>query len=394
MKPDRLLLMVVFAAVCGMAAFPVPVVASSKALGEQKVLVIMTRFPDVEAGFSIEQMRGKYLDRLDRYLHAVSYGKTRVTGRMTDWHTLPRPVSDYRISRHNLSVQRERVLQLIQDAVDRADQTEDFSRYSMLFISLGAKRADYGMAGLCGYPGMLGWRNELPLQTRKKRQMIPGGVAIYCEDAHVGVVFHDMAHIMGGVQGGRRGVPCLYDHDLQGQPGRFRNYAQFYLVNVGYFDPMSCHMFVPDQGPPGPCAWTKLRLGWIEPQKIVTVPRGKSSRILLGPLGREKSETLVVRLPVDSTTYYLVENRQPIGPDRNLPSHGVLIYLCDDQVAECRRGQSPVKLMDANPPTPELRGAPFALDGKKEFEDRRRRVLIKIVGRTADEHEIEASNGQ
>jgi len=262
----------------------------------------MTRFPDVAPGVSIEQLRGKYFDKLDRYLRAVSYGKASVTGKTTDWHTLPRPVSYYRISPHNLSVQRERVLALIQDAADLADNAEDFSRYSMVFISLGAKRADYGMAGLCGYPGMLGWQSELPLATRRRRQTLPGGVAIYSEEAHVGVVFHDMAHIMGGVEGGRRGVPCLYDHDLQGQPGRFRNYAQFYLVNVGYFDPMSCHMFAPDQGPPGPCAWTKLRLGWIEPQKVVTVARGQSRRILLGPLSRETSETLADRLPVDATT--------------------------------------------------------------------------------------------
>ncbi|MBI5393714.1 MAG: hypothetical protein HZA91_00295 [Verrucomicrobia bacterium] len=376
-----------------MAASPAPVASSPKALGEQKVLVIMARFPDVEPGFSIEQMRGKYFDKLDRYLRAVSYGKARVTGKMTTWLTLPHAVSHYRISRHNLSVERDRVMELIQDAADLADNEEDFSRYSMIFISLGAKRADYGMAGLCGYPGMLGWRSELPLKTRKKRQTLPAGVAIYCEEAHVGVVFHDMAHIMGGVQGGRRLMPCLYDHDLQGQPGAFRNYARFYLVNVGYFDPMSCHMFAQDQGPPGPCVWTRLRLGWNEPQKVVTVPRGKSSRLVLGPLNRETSETLAVKLPVDSTTYYLVENRQPIGPDRNLPSHGVLISLCDDQVAECRRGQAPVKLMDANPATPELRGAPFSVEGKKEFQDKKRRILVKVVGHKADDCEIEVSNG-
>jgi len=390
MKPYRWLSALVLAAALGAAPLSA---ASPNALGQQRVLVIMARFPDVEPGASLDQMRSKYFDKLDRYLNAVSYGKARVSGKMTDWRTLPRPVSQYRISPHNLSVDRERVLDLIRDAADLVDNQEDFSRYSMVFISLGAKRSDYGMAGLCGYPGMLGWQSELPLKTRRRRQSLPGGVAIYSEEAHVGVVFHDMAHIMGGVKGGCRGVPCLYDHDLQGQPGRFRNYAQFYLVNVGYFDPMSCHMFVADQGPPGLCAWTKLRLGWIDAQKVVTVPRGTSRRVLLNPLSRETSETLVARLPVDSTTYYLVENRQPIGPDRNLPSHGVLIYLCDDQVAECRHGQSPVRLVDANPSTPELRGAPFAPDGRSEFQDRRRQILIKILSRSEDGFRIEASNG-
>ena len=44
-----------------------------------------------------------------------------------------------------------------------------------------------------------------------------------------------------------------------------RNYAQFYLINVGYFDTMSCHYYNPKQPLPGACAWTKMRLGWIEP---------------------------------------------------------------------------------------------------------------------------------
>ncbi len=49
--------------------------------------------------------------------------------------------------------------------------------------------------------------------------------------------------------------------------------------------------------------------------------------------------------------------------------------------------------MDANPATPQLRGAPFAPDGKNEFQDRKRRVLVKVVGDTTDGCEIEVSNG-
>ncbi|UCD72411.1 MAG: hypothetical protein JSW70_05310, partial [Syntrophobacterales bacterium] len=168
-----------------------------------------------------------------------------------------------------------------------------------------------------------------------------------------------MAHIMGGVRGRRRGLPCLYDHDLQAQPGPFRGSYQFYLINVGFFDPMSCHFYTFKQGPPGVCAWTKLRLGWIETGKILQVSRGASKRVRLEPLGRGKSQVLAVKLPLDASRYYLIENRQPIGPDRNLPSHGVLIYYCDDGIAECRQGKSPVKLVDADPSVPQLKNAPF-----------------------------------
>jgi M6 family metalloprotease-like protein len=366
----------------------------ANAAGEEKVLVIMARFPDVEPTFAIEAQRGKYFVKLDRYLRDVSYGKAWITGKTTDWYTLPHPVADYRLSPHNLAVEKDKVRRLIQDALDQADKDEDFSQYSMLFISLGAKRSDYGMMGLCGYPGMLGWQNELPVKTQTRGQKIPGGVAIYCEDAHVGVVFHDMAHVMGGVQDSRRVLPCLYDHDLQSQAGPFRGRYQFYLIHLGFFDPMSCHFCKFDQGPPGPCAWTRLRLGWIEPRKLVEVPRGESKTLVLGPLNSGKSEVQVVKLPIDASTYYLIENRQPVGADAHLPSHGVLISYCDDRVAECRHGKSPVTLANADPSTPELRGAPFTPAGKSTFQDRERGVSVKLLAQRGDACQIAVANGR
>lgn len=368
-----------------------PLLAETKtpgAIGEQRVLVIAAKFPGIEPSFSIDQMRVKYFERLNTYLRLVSGGQATVTGKMSGWHTLPRPVGKYRISQHNLEVDRTKVAQLIQDAVDLADRDEDFSQYSMIFLSLGVDRAEYGMMGLCGYPGMLGWRNDVPITTKGKKQKIPGGVAIYCERAHVGVVFHDMAHIMGGVRDGKRVVPCLYDHDLQARAGPFRGFAQFYLIHLGYFDPMSCHMFEPDQGPPGVCAWTALRLGWIAPNRVVEVAKGETKTVLLGALHDPDSRTVVARLPLTATTFYLVENRQPFGPDRNLPSHGVLISYCDDAVAECRKGEAPVKLMNADPSIPELKGAPFTMSGRHAYQDARRHVTIEFLAQKGRDAEI------
>jgi M6 family metalloprotease-like protein len=367
---------------------------SEQGLGEQRVLVIMAKFPDVQPSFSIKKMQDKYFDKLDRYLKAVSYQKAWVAGKTTRWYTLPHRVAHYRISQRNLGVDKKKVTKLIEDAVNLADEDEDFSQYSMIFISLGAKREAYGMMGLCGYPGMLGWQSQLPMKTKRKGQKIPGGVAIYCENAHVGVVFHDMAHIMGGVQGRRRVFPCLYDHDLQAQPGPFRGHYQFYLTNVGFFDPMSCHFYKVRQAPPGLCAWTKLRFGWIEPGKIIQVSRGASRTVRLEPLSRGGAQVLAVKLPIDSTTYYLIENRQPIGPDKNLPSHGILIYYCDDRIAECRHGQSPITLVDADPSVPELKGAPFTLEGKNMYRDEKRDISMRLAAKRGDNYEISVSHGE
>lgn len=394
MKRYSLVLPSVFVMILMTAAPLLAFAVSEKGLGEQRVLVIMAKFPDVQPSFSIQKMQEKYFDKLDRYLKAVSYQKAWVTGKMTNWYTLPHGVAHYRISRRNLEVDRSKVTKLIEDAINLADKDEDFSHYSMIFISLGANRKDYGMMGLCGYPGMLGWQSQFSMETKRRGQKIPGGVAIYCENAHVGVVFHDMAHIMGGVQGGRRVIPCLYDHDLQAQPGPFRDHFQFYLINVGFFDPMSCHFYQLRQGPPGVCAWTKLRLGWIEPTKIVQVPRGASKTVHLGPLSNGESGVLAIRLPIDETTYYLIENRQPIGPDKNLPSHGVLISYCDDRIAECRHGKSPIKLVNADPSVPELKGAPFTLEGKNIYRDEKRGVSVRLLAKRGESYEIDVSNGK
>ncbi|MBI4775189.1 MAG: hypothetical protein HY788_13620 [Deltaproteobacteria bacterium] len=367
---------------------------SQKAVGDQKVLVIMAKFPDIDPSFSIETQKQKYFDKLNRYLQSVSYEQARITGKVTNWYTLPHEVKSYRLSKHNLEVDNSRVLRLIQDSLDLADEDENLSDYSMVFISLGAKTQDYGMMGLCGYPGMLGWQTELPIKTKKRGQEIPGGVAIYCENAHAGVVFHDMAHIMGGVQEGKRILPCLYDHDLQAQSGPFRGYYQFYLIHVGYYDPMSCHFYDLRQGPPGVCAWTKMRLNWIPSRKMTDVPRGEDRTVILGPLSEGRSGVLTIRAPIDSTAYYLIENRQPVGPDRNLPSHGVLIYYCDDKVSECRHGRSPIKVIDADPAVPELKGAPFTIKGKSTFEDEARKVTVKIISQEGSGLKVYVSNGK
>lgn len=369
-------------------------VISERGVGEQNVLVIVVKFPDVNPSFSIDKMRDKYFVKLDRYLKAISYNKTWIKGKMTDWYILPHNVAYYRLSKHNLEVEKERVNKLIQHAVNLADKDEDFSRYSMIFISLGARQKDYGMMGLCGYPGMLGWQGQFPIRTKMKDQKIPGGVAIYCENAHVGVIFHDMAHIMGGAQKGKRVLPCLYDHDLQAQKGSFRNYYKFYLVNVGFFDPMSCHFYKFNQGPPGVCAWTKLRLDWIDPQKAVEVVNGEEKTLLLDPLSSGASKVHVVKLPLTSTTYYLIENRQPIGPDKNLPSHGVLIYYCDDDIAECRNGKSPIKLIDADPSVAQLNGAPFTCESKNVYRDEKHNISIKLIEKVGQSYKIFASNNK
>ena len=119
---------------------------------------------------------------------------------------------------------------------------------------------------------------------------------------------------------------------------------------MGFWDLLSSHMPYNKELPPtGLSSWTKIRLVWIDPTKIALVNPGETTTVRLDPLSSDDAETLVIRIPLSDSAYYLIENRQPIESDVNLPSFGVLILYTDDSVNEGRHGNAPVKIMGANP---------------------------------------------
>jgi hypothetical protein len=184
-------------------------------------------------------------------------------------------------------------------------------------------------------------------------------------------------------------VPCLYDHDIQARHPTRDTGWEHALINMGYWDPLSCHFYERGVPPPGLSSWTKLRLGWIPREKIREVNPKETTEILLGPLEDGKSDTLVIKIPLDSSRYYLIENRQPLGSfDPHLPGHGILIMKADDTVEECRHGLSPVKLVDADPSVPDLKGAAFDLPGKAVYTDKEKGIEIRLMEKNGDSYRI------
>ena len=354
-------------------------------------IILLVEFPDVKHDLSRNFVTERFFSRLNSYVQEMSYGKISIGGQVTEkWHRMPDSVSQYRISSRNLEVDKSRVRKLIDDSLEAVDRDVDFSKYSFSVIFMGAKLQDYGMIGLCGYPGMLGWGSDTVLKT-KSGQVVKGGVAIFSYQAHLGTLFHDVAHILGGVKDGKRMVPCLYDHDLQAKPGDMRETFMDAIINMGFWDTMSCHFYKRDRPPPGISSWTKMRLNWIDPSRVKVVKPGEKAEILLGPLEDKSSETLVINIPVSETTYYLIENRQPIGFDKNLPGSGVLIMYADDSIAECRHGKAPVKLIDADPKAPHLEGAAFDTGKKDSFNDEKNRIKIQLLERVGNAYKIRIS---
>lgn len=353
----------------------------------EKGLVILIEYPNVKHTVDMDYAQTRF-DHLNTYIEEMSYDKVSIDVDVTEkWYEMPHPISSYEISPRNLEVDKSRVENLIQDAINVADKDVDFTKYDFAAIFMSARREEYGMIGLCGAPGMLGWEvGELP--RTESGQVIQGGIAIFCYHAHLGTLFHDTAHILGGVRNGKRVAPCLYDHDLQAAPGDLRETAIKAMINMGFWDPMSCHFYEAELPPPGISSWTKMRLGWMDQSKVRVIQPGVTE-LQLGPLENYTSDILAVKIPLSETTFYLIENRQNIGIfDGILPGTGVLIMYADDNIPECRHGNAPVKLMNANPDIPDLEGAAFDIGKKDSFVDSENGLTIQLVEKIGDSYKI------
>ena len=349
---------------------------TTEAVGVKQYVVILADFPDVERLYSEETMSERLIDFLSGYYYEASYHKLTLEGVMTRRYTLPRPVSQYRIAPHNMSVDRNKVRLLVRDVANAADDDIEFSEDLYVIIVLGATPAEYGMIGLCAVPGMLGFTSSAPIRTSSGE--IISNAVIFCENAHLGTHLHDTLHMLGGAIDGQRMTPCLYDHVLQAQWQRGDAWDMF-LVYMGYWDPLSSHMpYDWDLPPTGLSSWTKLRLGWIDPSRIALVRPGETATIRLDPLVSDEASTVVIKIPITEDTYYLIENRQPIESDEYLPSSGVLVLFADDTVRECH-GSSPVRIVDANPSVPVFLDAAFDVGKTDRYVDTENNLAIVLL---------------
>ncbi len=67
-------------------------------------------------------------------------------------------------------------------------------------------------------------------------------------------------------------------------------------------------------------AWSKIALGWIPPDKVMEVPLGTTTRVVLDPIEQNTTGTLVVKIVKTPESYWLVEARRPIGYDAYYPT--------------------------------------------------------------------------
>jgi M6 family metalloprotease-like protein len=289
------------------------------------------------------------------------------------------------VSASNFEVDPARVRRLVSEALSAAARKVRIADFTQVYIVVGVETmpgTGYGMITYAANPGMLsGVRSgrarmetiQLDDGTRFDR-----GIVVSAETAHVGHVAHDMLHAFGGARDGRRAVPDLYDFATQHRPPPgARMHPSTVAIYAGPWDIMSQHFVERQLPPPPPSSFTRLQLGWIQPDQVVTVQPGQTQTVVLESL-ESGGKPLVVKVPLGPRRYLLLENRQKTGLGAVLPATGLVILEVDERRGE---GAGIVRVANAKPDVHGFVQAPFVPGGEpRAYINKAAGVAVVAVG--------------
>ncbi len=228
------------------------------------------------------------------------------------------------------------------DALTLTDSYIDFSQYDtnrngtispdeMLLVFIVAGNED-AYAGINSEPGV--WAHQsctsifnTPIldTTALMGCSVGGNYAILGErhsnyDATIGIIAHELGHAAFD-------LPDLYDTTEQS-------------AGLGYFALMSSGAWgrdglgdLPGNTPIHMCAWSKTKVNWIHPEVI-----SETSNLHVDFHATSSDKFNIVKIPINASEYFLLENRNNSGYDRGLKAisfyfnGGLAIWHIDEEV--------------------------------------------------------------
>jgi M6 family metalloprotease-like protein len=139
------------------------------------------------------------------------------------------------------------------------------------------------------------------------------------EDGEIGVFCHEFGHTLG--------LPDLYDTDGTLSGGDSDTIGDWGIMASGSWNGNPS-----GSSPAHFCAWAKIKMGWVEP--IIVTSDISLSTIEIPPI---ETHPVVYKMwahnqALNTSEYFLIENRQQIGYDTTLPGEGILIWHIDETV--------------------------------------------------------------
>jgi immune inhibitor A len=294
-------------------------------VGSRKALVLLVDFPDKKATQSQQHYndmlfsKGSYATgSLRDFYWEASYHTLDITGTVSGqggvtvgWYRAPQPYSYYTNNDFGWGGYPQNSQKLTEDIVDLATPHVNFADYDndgdgivdALFIIHAGTGGE-----TTGNPQDI-WSHAWGIVPKSVHGVKVSGYSIEPEDGRVGVFCHELGHVFG--------LPDLYDYD-KGSSASAGN-GSWDLMAGGSWNKGG-------DRPAHPVGWCKIKLGWVNP----TVVFNQALNATIKPC---ESNPQIYKLPIKTNTskeYFLLENRQRIGFDDNLPGDGLLITHVDE----------------------------------------------------------------
>jgi immune inhibitor A len=297
-----------------------------KPRGDTNTLFLLVDFEDKPHSQSPERFKKLLFSQgntsydeksLNEYYKEVSYGKVNIIGHVSDWMRMPKPYAYYVNGHDGRSSYPTNAQRMVEDAVNLAKEKGgiDWDRFdvngdgmidalSVIHAGRGAEQTGPGSGDIWSHK----WKmtSKIPLTSvthALSYQTVP-------EDARLGVIAHEIGHLIFG-------WPDLYDAEPNGIR-KTEGLGSWCLMAAGSWNNRG-------NTPSIPCAWCRHVQGWTNSFNI-----DKLQRVIVRDAEESQDVYRVWTKGQNSQEYFMLENRQKVGFDKNLPGDGILIYHIDE----------------------------------------------------------------
>jgi M6 family metalloprotease-like protein len=282
--------------------------------GQLRLLAICIDYPDLPHTYSTDWMSQMLNEGVNGkpsfrdYFLENSYGQLDLQVDVAGWYT-----ADKNFEYYGDENGKSRARELVQQALRDADDDIDYSNYDndqdgdvdgVIIIHAGRGAED---GGLRQYIWSHRW--TVPFASHDNTFIFDYTIqpetrsASYGGDVGIGIFCHEFGHLLG--------LPDLYDTDFNN--GSSHGIGEWGLMGSGGW-------LGREDYPAGLSAWSKERLGWIEPQNITSN---------YGTFSLRPAHAFPDYLRIESGRegeYFLLENRQRDGYDAFLNGEGLAIW--------------------------------------------------------------------